>query len=69
MKRNELQELASERLKEAQALLGAGFWSGAYYLSGYSIEFALKACIARQFQAGKTGQVSRELSVCLQTSI
>jgi HEPN domain-containing protein len=51
MKRNELQELAIERLNEAQALLGVGLWSGAYYLSGYSIELALKACIARQFQA------------------
>lgn len=28
--------------------LAAGRWSGAYYLSGYAVECALKACIAKQ---------------------
>lgn len=51
MRRDELQDLALLRLREAQALLDAGFWSGSYYLSGYAIELALKACIARQFRA------------------
>lgn len=36
--------LAPRRLEEAQALYTAGLWSGAYYLAGYSIECALKAC-------------------------
>ena len=29
-------------------LLKAGHFSGAYYLAGYSVECALKACIAKQ---------------------
>jgi HEPN domain-containing protein len=37
------------RIREAQTLLGAGEYSGAYYLAGYSVECALKACIARKF--------------------
>ncbi|MGA7342871.1 MAG: HEPN domain-containing protein [Terracidiphilus sp.] len=36
------------RLKEAKALLEAGFPEGAYYLAGYSVECALKACIAKR---------------------
>lgn len=36
------------RLKEANALLQARCWDGAYYLGGYAAECALKACIARQ---------------------
>jgi hypothetical protein len=30
-------------------LLAAGEWAGAYYLVGYAVECALKACIAKQF--------------------
>ena len=33
---------------DAEALLTAGRWSGAYYLSGYAVECALKACIAKR---------------------
>ena len=47
MNRIDLQELAQTRLREAQALLNAGEWSGAYYLAGYAVECELKACIAR----------------------
>ena len=38
------------RLAEGQALFDAGFYSGAYYLSGYVIECALKACICKKVQ-------------------
>ncbi len=31
-------------------LLRAKEWSGAYYLSGYAVECALKACIVKQFK-------------------
>ena len=48
MKRRDLQDLASLRLKEARILLENSCWDGAYYLSGYAIECALKACIARR---------------------
>ena len=45
--RKDLQSLARIRLAEARTLLGAGHPDGAYYLAGYAIECALKACIAR----------------------
>ena len=48
MKRSDLKELARIRLKEAKVLLDNRQYSGAYYLSGYVIECALKACIAKQ---------------------
>lgn len=47
MNRYLLQSLARERIKDAEALLAAGRWSGAYYLSGYAVECALKACFAK----------------------
>ena len=31
-------------------MLRAGAFEGAYYVAGYSVECALKACIAKQFQ-------------------
>jgi HEPN domain-containing protein len=46
--RRMLQELSWQRLREAKTLLEARHWSGSYDLSGYSVECALKACIARQ---------------------
>lgn len=47
MDRKKLQKLAKIRLKDAAALLGRRRWSGAYYLCGYAIECALKACLLR----------------------
>ncbi len=48
MNRTDLHQLAVERLADAQVLLDNGRWSGAYYVCGYAVECALKACIARQ---------------------
>jgi hypothetical protein len=48
--RRELQTLARVRLAEAKALLSADLPDGAYYLAGYAVECALKACIARGTQ-------------------
>ncbi len=45
MDRAEWQQLAEERALDAQALLAAHRWSGAYYLAGYAIECALKSCV------------------------
>jgi HEPN domain-containing protein len=42
-----LQELSSLRLREAKLLFAANAPDGAYYLAGYAVECALKACIAR----------------------
>jgi HEPN domain-containing protein len=43
--------VALARLADARALLRARRYDGAYYLAGYVVECALKACIARQFKA------------------
>ena len=51
--RKDLQELSKIRLKEANALLKLGFGDGAYYLAGYAVECALKACIAKGTQRGE----------------
>lgn len=50
MTRRHLQELTRLRLREAKTLLKSDNYSGAYYLAGYSIECALKACIARKIK-------------------
>lgn len=50
MNRSELQSLSRTRMREARLLLRAGYFSGAYYLAGYSLECALKACIAKTVQ-------------------
>ena len=41
------QTLSRARRREARVLLDANLPAGAFYLTGYSIECALKACIAR----------------------
>ncbi len=48
MNREALQLISRQRRREAAVLLRARLFPGAYYLSGYSVECALKACIARQ---------------------
>lgn len=50
MNRADLQALADLRLSEAKHLLASGCPDGSYYLAGYSIECALKACIAKKTQ-------------------
>ncbi|MBL8796584.1 MAG: HEPN domain-containing protein [Planctomycetia bacterium] len=51
MNRAELQQLAADRLADAKALLVTKRWAGAYYLAGYAVECALKACIIRHLMA------------------
>jgi len=48
MNRDSLQRISSQRRKDAAALLKAGHFAAAYYLAGYAVECALKACIAKQ---------------------
>jgi HEPN domain-containing protein len=50
LNRKELQALSRIRLREARALARVGMNDGAYYLAGYSVECALKACIAKMTQ-------------------
>ena len=45
--RRDLQDLSRTRLNEAKALLRMRYPDGAYYLAGYAVECALKACIAK----------------------
>lgn len=47
LRRRNLRELALLRLREARVLLDNRCWEGAYYLAGYAVECALKACIAK----------------------
>lgn len=46
--RTDFQSLAEARVREAGVLLAAGEWSGAYYVAGYAVECALKACVAKK---------------------
>lgn len=50
MNRTDFQRLSEVRLRESESLLAAGYSDGAYYLAGYAVECALKACIARRTQ-------------------
>ena len=50
MNRYEHRRIAQARLVDAQVLLQARRYAAAYYLAGYVVECALKACIARQFR-------------------
>ncbi len=50
MNRADLQKLSNTRIREAKVLLAAGEYSGAYYLAGYAVECALKACFAKGVQ-------------------
>lgn len=51
MDRRQFQQLAELRLEDAEALLASGRWAAAYYLLGYCVECALKACVAKQFRS------------------
>ena len=51
MNRYDLQKLSRLRVREAKVLLDNKCYEGAYYLLGYAVECALKACIARQTKA------------------
>ena len=48
--RLDFQALAEIRAKEAEVLAANGNEQGAYYLAGFAIECALKACIAKKMK-------------------
>jgi HEPN domain-containing protein len=50
MNRSDLQLLADLRAEDAKILLDARRFAGAYYLAGYAVECALKACITKQIR-------------------
>lgn len=50
MLRKDFQDLADERIQDAEALLAAGRFSAARYFAGLAVECAIKAKIASQTQ-------------------
>jgi len=50
MNRADFQRLSEIRINEARALLETGQYPGAFYLAGYAVECALKACIAKKIK-------------------
>lgn len=51
MNRGDLQTLADERLEDALLLLANARYGAAYYIAGYAVECAFKACIAKLTRA------------------
>ena len=51
MNKSDLEALVDIRIKEAKLLLDNNCYEGAYYLLGYAMECAIKACIAKQVKA------------------
>lgn len=58
MNRTAWQQLAEDRIAEANALLRAQLWSGAYYLAGYAVECGLKSCVLARVESD--GVIFRE---------
>jgi len=50
MNRADLQKVSMMRQREARALLDAGHFPGSFYLMGYAVECALKACFTKQIK-------------------
>jgi HEPN domain-containing protein len=50
MNRADLHSLVDLRVADANALLGTARYAAAYYMIGYAVECALKACIAKQIK-------------------
>jgi hypothetical protein len=50
MNKSDLEKLVDIRVSESEVLLEYENFQGAYYLAGYALECAIKACIAKQVQ-------------------
>jgi HEPN domain-containing protein len=62
--RKDFKALADLRASEARVLAQNGKQQGAYYLAGYAVECALKACIAKKtkrYEFPPPGDVTRNL--------
>jgi HEPN domain-containing protein len=49
--RADFQQVSTLRIEEADILLNAARWDGAYYVAGYSVECALKSCVIKKLMA------------------
>jgi hypothetical protein len=45
--KSDFERLVQTRIREARLLLAGAEFDGCYYLTGYAVEAALKACIAK----------------------
>jgi len=57
---SDLRDIAKARLRDAQVLLRARRFDGAFYLCGYSVELALKSRICRTLKWGGFPQTGQE---------
>lgn len=51
LKKTDMKVLAQAKADDALLLFENGRYSNAYYLGGYAVEFAIKACIASRIEA------------------
>jgi hypothetical protein len=58
LSRVELQQLAEDRILDAQVLLDARRWPGDYHLVGYAVECGLKSCILSHLD--RTGMLFKD---------
>ncbi len=58
MNRTDFQIVADDRVADARALLDSGRWAAAYYLLGYAVECAFKACAAKRFRESEVPEKS-----------
>jgi hypothetical protein len=69
--RKQLKQLATIRLREAEALFAAGLYDGCAYLCGYIIELALKARICRLLNLSdypETGKLKERMRFTILTN-
>jgi hypothetical protein len=67
--RADFQRLSTLRIEEADILLNAGKWDGAYYVAGYSVECALKSCIIKKLMATDAFPDKRFSEQCYQHNL
>ena len=60
LKRTDMQSIVQAKVDDAHLLFQNGRFSNSYYLAGYAIEIALKACIAAQISAEYLTRTSYE---------
>lgn len=59
----DFQDLALVPVREAEVLLAAGLFDGAYYLAGLGVQCSLKACIAKASQQYEFPDLDRARAV------
>ena len=60
MNRAHWQNLAEERVLDADVLLQAGRWAGAFHLIGYAVESGLKSCVLAYMENSNADVIFRE---------